>query len=290
MKSATLVLFIIGFHVSLAFKICAFNVKSFGEAKAANKQVMDILIKIISRCDVCLIQEVRDSKGEAVRVLIEGLNRFDKLHNYTFLGSERLGRNSYKEQYVFIFRSDVVQVQAFYQYPSTTKGDSDTFSREPFIAWFHSPHTAVKDFVLIAQHTSPKDAVREIDELFKVFESVKERWKTQNIMFLGDLNAACSYVTAKDWESIRLRKHPNFYWLIGDEEDTTVSEKTHCAYDRIIVHGKEFLNGIIVKSAKPFNFKKKYRLSEDDAKEVSDHFPVEVDLIACSRGHHHSEL
>ncbi|MBN3293716.1 DNSL3 Deoxyribonuclease, partial [Polypterus senegalus] len=239
MKSATLVLFIVGFHVSLAFKICAFNVKSFGEAKAANKQVMDILIKIISRCDVCLIQEVRDSKGEAVRVLIEGLNR-----------------------------SDVVQVRAFYQYPSTTQGDSDTFSREPFIVWFHSPHTAVKDFVLIAQHTSPKVAVREIDELFKVFESVKERWKTQNIMFLGDLNAACSYVTAKDWESIRLRKHPSFYWLIGDEEDTTVSEKTHCAYDRIVVHGKEFLNGIIAKSAKPFNFKKKYRLSEEDVGSV----------------------
>lgn len=31
--------------------------------------------KILSRCDLSLIQEVRDSKGEAVKVLVKALNR-----------------------------------------------------------------------------------------------------------------------------------------------------------------------------------------------------------------------
>lgn len=53
-------------------------------------------------------------------------------------------------------------------------------------------------------------------------------------MILGDLNAGCSYVTIKGWRALRLRSDPKFHWLIGDEQDTTVREKTHCAYDRSV--------------------------------------------------------
>lgn len=53
-------------------------------------------------------------------------------------------------------------------------------------------------------------------------------------MILGDLNAGCSYVTIKGWRAVRLRSDPKFRWLIGDEQDTTVREKTHCAYDRSV--------------------------------------------------------
>lgn len=51
-------------------------------------------------------------------------------------------------------------------------------------------------------------------------------------MILGDLNAGCSYVTIKGWRALRLQNDPKFHWLIGDEQDTTVREKTHCPYDR----------------------------------------------------------
>ncbi|XP_033863066.3 deoxyribonuclease gamma isoform X2 [Acipenser ruthenus] len=261
MKPAALLSFVCLCNVGLSFKICAFNIQSFGETKAGNKQVMTTLVKIISRCDVCLIQEVRDSKGEAVPMLMKELSK-----------------------------DDVLRVRDQFQYPDSQQGDSEAFSREPFAVRFHSPHTAVKDFVLVAQHTCPKAAVREIDELYRVFQGVRGRWRTQNIMFLGDFNAACGYVTAKDWDAIRLRKNPDFSWLIGDGEDTTVSEKTHCAYDRIVVHGKEFLEGIVPNSARPFNFKKRFRLTEEEALEVSDHFPVEVDLKPSPRQPLHSEL
>lgn len=32
-------------------------------------------LQILSRCDLCLIQEVRDSKGEAIQALVKDLNR-----------------------------------------------------------------------------------------------------------------------------------------------------------------------------------------------------------------------
>uniref|UniRef100_A0A672YWC9 Deoxyribonuclease gamma-like n=2 Tax=Sphaeramia orbicularis TaxID=375764 RepID=A0A672YWC9_9TELE len=268
-------------NVALSLKICAFNVKSFGEAKANNKKVMGILLKILSRCDLCLIQEVRDSKGGAIQALVKDLNRYDKSNSYSYLESERLGRKTYKEQYVYIYRNNVLQVKEHYQYPKL-EGDgtneTDVFSREPFIVRFHSPTTLIKDFVLIGQHTSPKTAMKEMDELYTVFKGIYKKWKTDNVMILGDLNAGCSYVTIKGWRSVRLRSDDKFHWLIGDEQDTTVRQKTHCAYDRIIVHGREIISSIVPDSAQPFNFKENFHLTEEEALEVSDHFPVEVDL------------
>ncbi|XP_075951320.1 deoxyribonuclease I-like 1-like isoform X2 [Anarhichas minor] len=293
---AAVLLFVVGLCVSNAassLKICAFNVQSFGESKANNKKVMGILLKILSRCDLCLIQEVRDSKGAAIQALVKDLNRFDKSNSYSYVESERLGRKTYKEQYVYIYRSNVLTVKEHYQYPKLEgEGTNETgvFSREPFIVRFHSPTTLVKDLVLIGQHTSPRSAMKEINELYTVFKGIYKKWKTDNVMILGDLNAGCSYVTIKGWRAVRLRSDPNFRWLIGDEQDTTVREKTHCAYDRIIVHGREIISSIVPGSAQPFNFKKNFHLTEEEALAVSDHFPVEVDLKPNHRYLLRSEL
>ncbi|KAJ8017234.1 hypothetical protein DPEC_G00015690 [Dallia pectoralis] len=273
-------------HTALSLKICAFNVQSFGEAKVHNRKVMGILIKILARCDLCLIQEVRDSKGEAIPTLVKDLNSFDKSHSYSYVESRRLGKKTYKEQYVYIYRKDVLQVKEQYQHPKLKgdgSNDTDVFSREPFIVRFYSPTTLVKDFVLVGQHTCPKMAMKEIDELYTVFKGICKKWKTDNVVILGDLNAACGYVTVKGFKAVRLRSDPKFCWLIGDEQDTTVRQKTHCAYDRIVVHGREMISGIVPDSAKPFNFKEQFSLTEEEALEVSDHFPVEVDLKSTHR-------
>uniref|UniRef100_A0A667WWC0 Deoxyribonuclease n=1 Tax=Myripristis murdjan TaxID=586833 RepID=A0A667WWC0_9TELE len=226
-------------NIALALKICAFNVQSFGEAKANNKKVMGILLKILSRCDLSLIQEVRDSKGEAIQTLVRDLNRFDKSNSYAYVESKRLGKKSYKEQYVYIYRDNVLQVKEHYEYPKLEgegTNETDVFSREPFIVRFHSPTTMVKDFVLIGQHTCPKTAMKEIDELYTVFKGIYKKWKTDNVVILGDLNAGCSYITIKGWRAVRLRSDPKFRWLIGDDQDTTVRVKTHCPYDRYQVN------------------------------------------------------
>ncbi|XP_049437980.1 deoxyribonuclease I-like 1-like [Epinephelus fuscoguttatus] len=281
---AAVLLFVAGLcvlNVTSSLKICAFNVQSFGESKANNKKVMGILLQILSRCDLCLIQEVRDSKGAAIQTLVKDLNRFDKSNSYSYVESERLGRKTYKEQYVYIYRNNVLTVKEQYQYPKLEgegTNETDVFSREPFIVRFHSPTTLVKDFVLIGHHTCPRNAMKEIDELYTVFKGIYKKWRTDNVMILGDLNAGCNYVTIKGWRAVRLRSDPKFRWLIGDEQDTTVREKTHCAYDRIIVHGREIISSIVPDSAQPFNFKESFHLTEEEALEVSDHFPVEVDL------------
>ncbi|XP_040448755.1 deoxyribonuclease gamma isoform X2 [Falco naumanni] len=198
--------------------------------------------------------------------------------DYSCVVSERLGRKSYKEQYAFIYRRHLVSVKQTYQYPDTQPGDEDAFSREPFTIWFQSPKTAVKEFAIIPLHTTPETAVREIDELYDVYLDVKQRWKTENFIFMGDFNAGCSYVPQKQWKNIRLRTYPEFIWLIGDKNDTTVKRSTSCPYDRIVVSGQKLIHAIVPHSVSVFDFQKNFQMTEEQALGVSDHFPVEFEL------------
>ncbi|XP_023261768.1 deoxyribonuclease gamma-like [Seriola lalandi dorsalis] len=259
------------------FRVCAFNLQHFGDSKSKKSDVMETLTRIITRCDVCLLQEVRDSKGKALPQLLTQLNSNDSVHKYDAVASERLGRSeSYQEQYVFVYRTDTVTVSGQYQYPDIRPGDVDAFSREPFVVRFKAPRTTIKEFVLIPQHTTPTNTTKELDALYDVLQDVRKMWKTENVILLGDFNADCGYLAKKNRKNVRLITEKSLVWLIEDKTDTTVRSSTSCAYDRIVVHGETFARAIVPLSAKPFNFQSEYELTEDQALEVSDHYPVEV--------------
>ncbi|CAJ0935730.1 unnamed protein product [Ranitomeya imitator] len=194
---------------------------------------------------------------------------------FSLIISQRLGRKTYKEQYAFIYRKHLVMVKDFYQYHDHQIGDIDAFSREPFVVWFK---TYKNDFVIIPQHTTPEAAVREIDELYDVYLDVRQKWKVENFLFMGDFNADCSYVPKKYWKNIRLRTNQEFTWLIEDNVDTTVKSSTNCAYDRIVLYSKRLVNSVVPGSATVFDFMKAYGLTEAEALEISDHYPVEFQL------------
>ncbi|NXE04756.1 DNSL3 Deoxyribonuclease, partial [Lophotis ruficrista] len=270
------------FNPSLSLKICSFNVRSFGEAKIARPEVIDAVVKIISRCDIMLLMEIKENKNRVCPLLVEKLASQLKgpKEEYSCVVSERLGRKSYKEQYAFIYRQHLVSVKQTYQYPDTQPGDEDAFSREPFAVWFKSPRTAVTEFAIIPLHTTPETAVRETDELYDVYLDVKQRWKTENFIFMGDFNAGCSYIPQKQWKNIRLRTYSEFIWLIGDKNDTTVKRSTSCPYDRIVVSGKKLIQAIVPHSVNIFDFQQDFQMTEEEALGVSDHFPVEFELKA----------
>ncbi|KAM4022513.1 deoxyribonuclease-1-like isoform 2-T2 [Anomaloglossus baeobatrachus] len=263
-----------------AMKIAAFNARRFGLKKCTDRNVFPIITKIVSRYDIIILLEVFDAKEKAAKKLVDQLNSTCKDGvSYKYIISKPLGRKEYKEQYLYIFRNDLVSVMEEYQYADMQEGDEDSFAREPFIVRFESKKTAVKDFVLIPVHTTPKDSVQEIDELYDVYLDVKEKWKTQNIMLLGDFNADGSYVSKKKMKTIRLRTDKSFHWLIDDDKDTTATNTTDCSYDRIVVHD-DLLQHIVPDSAKPFNIQLEYKLTDQETLAVSDHYPVEVELTA----------
>ncbi|NXX40840.1 DNSL2 protein, partial [Tricholaema leucomelas] len=255
-------------------RIGAFNIQAFGDTKMSNEGVTNIIINILRRYDLVLVQEVRDSDLSAVTQLMEELNSVSK-SSYDYEISGPLGRENYKEMYLFIYRTDVVSVVDTYQY----EDPQDIFSREPFILRVSAHHTKVEEFVLVPLHSAPHDAVAEIDALYDVYLAIIRKWGTDNIMFLGDFNADCSYVQRSDWSSIRLRTSDLFKWLLPDDTDTTVG-KSNCAYDRIVVCGAKLKRSIVPNSAAIYDFQRAFQLNQEEALAVSDHYPVEVKLAA----------
>ncbi|XP_049436249.1 deoxyribonuclease-1-like 1 isoform X1 [Epinephelus fuscoguttatus] len=259
------------------FKICAFNVQKFNYAKASNSRVRHTLTRILSRCDISVLQEVMDPDGKAIQKLLASLNRptnrYDKF-SYRAVSSKALGNSpSDMQQYVFIYRMETVNVTDEHQYQK-----KQSFVRGPFAVHCQSSKIAIKNFILVALHTDPGQAVKEIDRLYDVFVEVSKKWENQNVMFLGDFHAGCAHMARADKKKIRLFTNSSFSWLIGDKVDTTVTEDTTCAYDRIVVHGKSFLRAITPFSAKVFNYVKEFKLTKAKALELSNNYPLEVRL------------
>ncbi|XP_070086659.1 deoxyribonuclease-1 isoform X1 [Equus caballus] len=265
-------------QVALSLRIAAFNIRTFGETKMSNDTLSNYIVRILNRYDIALIQEVRDSHLTAVGKLLDRLNQDDP-NTYHFVVSEPLGRNNYKERYLFVFRPDQVSLLDSYQYNDGCEPcGNDTFSQEPAIVKFSSPFTQVKEFAIVPLHAAPSDALAEIDSLYDVYLDVQQKWDMEDIMLMGDFNAGCSYVTSSQWPSIRLRRNPAFWWLIPDTADTTV-KSTHCAYDRIVVAGTLLQEAVVPDSAVPFDFQAAYGLNDQTAEAISDHYPVEVTLM-----------
>jgi len=156
---------------------------------------------------------------------------------------------------------------------------TDTFQREPFVVRFQSKTTVVKDFSVIACHTDPDEAVKEIDALYDVYRKVKSKWGTTEVIIAGDLNADGAYMPKKYWPDIRLRNERYWNWLIPDNADTTTG-RSNCAYDRFIIskRGRFENGGIIKESAQIFDFQNFFGLDDELTLRVSDHYPIEVQL------------
>jgi len=157
----------------------------------------------------------------------------------------------------------------------------DTFQREPFVVRFESKTTVVKDFSVIACHTDPGEAVKEIDALYDVYRRVKSRYGTTEVIIAGDLNASGQYMPKKYWSEIRLRNERYWNWLIPDNADTT-SGRSNAAYDRFIIskRGQFESGGIIKESVQVFDYQQHFGLDDDLTRRVSDHYPIELQMLA----------
>ncbi|KAL4229429.1 Deoxyribonuclease-1-like 2 [Mactra antiquata] len=258
-------------------RIGSFNIQVFGTSKIAHLDVVDILIKILSRYDVVQVLEIRDATQTAFNTLQADLNKYMNIHEpgvvYKSVVSGRLGRTNSKEQYGFLYRASRVSVTGTYQYTDI----HDYFEREPFGVRFHSSSTEVNDFVMIATHIQPSMAAEEMDNLTRVYESFKRHWHTSNMIIAGDFNADCNYLRLSDWKTISLRTDTRFEWLLDDDVDTTVATSA-CSYDRFVVAGQALQDAVVRNSLQAYRFDEIMRISKDLALQVSDHYPIEMEL------------
>uniref|UniRef100_A0A8C2IUJ0 Deoxyribonuclease 1 like 4, tandem duplicate 1 n=1 Tax=Cyprinus carpio TaxID=7962 RepID=A0A8C2IUJ0_CYPCA len=148
-------------------KVAAFDIQKFGKSELSDAFVLKTLIKV---------RPIHTYKGETSHLTVNFLlNEFNKTHHYTLEISARLGRGNYKEQFMFLYRDDLVDLVVSYQYQDHQSGDEDAFAREPYVLLFKCHKT---DLVLMPVHTKPEDSVKELDEPYDVFQKVKMKRKT----------------------------------------------------------------------------------------------------------------
>lgn len=241
-----------------SYTIGVHNNQRIGMNKVNNPEFMRIVTQVYDKYDIVAIQEIVDISSGTPRILDDAL----KEHIYTI--SERVGRTSYKEQYAYYYKPATVQLVRSEIYPDI----HDLFERDPFVAIFKLRDGV--DFIIIQCHVKPDDAEREIEMLQEVIRYYRQRYPDEpDIILLGDFNADCAYYNDTG-QHIK-----DFQWLVASIYDTTVGA-SNCAYDRILV--SQSLKDNIVGVAVVDRFDTQFGLTNEQAKSISDHYPVYIKL------------
>ena len=258
---------------SRALKLGAFNIQVFGASKARKDDVMEHLVDILTRYDIALIQEIRDRSGTAIVSLLARLNA-ENQNDFAVTLSERHGSTEMKEQYAYLYRRSKVELLQARTYPDP----NHNFERPPYIAHFEELQSR-QDFALIGVHVDPDEAYDEIESLDTVSDYVARSLREPDIAVWGDFNADCIYLRDYELEELPLYYRDLYTWQIDDDADTTTGLNT-CAYDRIVTRGEMTR---WTKKGSVYQFDKALRISRNEVRRISDHYPVELDLVLPMR-------
>jgi len=252
-------------------RIASFNIQVFGNTKASKPYVMRELAEIINQFDVVAIQEVRSKDTLLIPNFVQLVNQSGRRFDHVI--GPRVGYTTSKEQYIFLFDTERVEVdrQSIY----TVNDPDGLLHREPLVATFRTrgvdPDNAFT-FTLVNMHTDPDVAAEEMDVLAEVYRVVRRSSRGEDdIILLGDFNV-------DDRHLGRLGQLPGILPLIAGVSTNTRQTKQ---YDNLIIHQPsttEYMGRSGV-----FDFMRHKNLSQSQALQVSDHFPVWAEFSIYER-------
>lgn len=258
-------------------RIASFNIQVFGNTKADNPPVISTLAEIVRQFDLVAIQEVRSKNEYLIPNFVKLINQVGEHgqpgRHYDHVIGPRLGYTSSKEQYVFIFDTDRVEIDPHSVY---TVGDPDgLMHREPLVATFRArgvdPQLAFT-FTLVNVHTDPDQVPEELDALADVYRAVRRSSQGEDdILLLGDFNTDNRHL-------YRLGDIAGIYPLVVGTWTNTRQNKQ---YDNLIIHRPsttEYTGRWGV-----FDVLRRWNLTEQQALQISDHFPIWAEFSIYER-------
>ena len=261
---------------SSTIKIASFNLRRYSISKAKSSNSANTYIgKILKQYDLIFLQEIIDPSPDnrVINQLLTHLHKQSRSTKYEAIISPPLGHTSYKERLVYLYRrkSPKIQILSSYVYNGSV---SKMFERPPFI--LHIKLASFGQIIFLGVHLKPERVHQEFLHLRTVIDQFKEK---SSIILLGDFNADCSYLNNAKKKELRNNVFHDFQWLIDDKTETNLLQS--CSYDRILV--STGLNQRKKINWKPrtnqtFPFDKKFHLTKQNALQISDHYPVEVEI------------
>jgi endonuclease/exonuclease/phosphatase family metal-dependent hydrolase len=252
-------------------RIASYNIQVFGVSKMGKPHVMEILADVARRFDVIAIQEIRSVDQTILPRFVDLINAEGA--RYAYLIGPRLGRTSSKEQYAFVYNTERIELGQASAY--TVNDPQDLLHREPFVAYFRvrgpSPERAFT-FKLANIHTDPDETDTELDALADVFVAVQRASTEDDLILLGDLNV-------DEYDLGRLGQLPGIAYAISG---TTTNTRRNKLYDNLVFDGKSTAE--FTGRAGVLDLMAEYGLTEEQALDVSDHFPVWAEFDALEAG------
>lgn len=254
----------VGPNAGPALRIASFNIQDFGNTKAGKQYVMYTLADIIRQFDVVAVQEISTQNEYLIPNFVKLINESGRRYDHVI--GRRLGNTPQKEQYAYFFDTQrvIVDHQSVY-----TIGDPDNLlHREPLVATFRAREVNPDEaftFTLVTIHTDPSPGIveQELDALAEVYRVVRRSSRGEDdIILLGDFNA-------DDRHLGRLGQLPGIHPLIAGVWTNTRQNKQ---YDNILIHQASTTE--YAGRSGVFDIMRRYNLSQEQALEVSDHFPV----------------
>lgn len=242
--------------------IATFNIQVFGQSKLGKPDVMEILTDVVRQFDVIAIQELRSAEQNVIPDWLELINADGS--RYDGLVGPRLGRTVMKEQYVYLYNTETVEMIPDSHY--TVNDPEEIFHRAPLVASFQTKVASGQDpftFTLVNIHTSPDEVDWELDALGDVMHMIQRANPDEDdVIVLGDLNV--------DYRKMgRLAEIPNVHWLVNLEPTNTRKTATYdnIVFDRVQTNEYTGTWGIL-------DLEAQYGLSREEALQISDHLPV----------------
>jgi len=252
-------------------RIASFNIQVFGKTKASKPYVMNGLADIVRQFDLVAIQEIRTQDKYLMPNFVKLINQAGR--KYDHVCSERIGDTNVKEQYAFVF--DTEQIDIDFQSVYTVSDPDNMLHREPLVATFRSRSVRPDEaftFTLINVHTDPDRVPEELDALAEVYRVVRRAGPNEDdIIILGDLNT-------DDRHLYRLGQLPGVHPLISGVSTNTRQNRQ---YDNLIIHQPSTTE--YAGRSGVFDIMRQYNLSQQQALEVSDHFPVWAEFSVYER-------
>jgi len=219
--------------------VAAWNIQRFGPDKADNSTLLAAYADRIGQYDIVFLEEITDATNESFQHLCSLLT------DYRCINSSKAGRTSYKEQYGIVYRRNI----SLLHYKDLNPDILNRWERPPFETTFGF---GAYNMTFVLLHAKPSDVSAELRDLESLLADA-----SGNVAVIGDLNADCDYYNPASGAAFS-----KWYWTIPNGEDTTVSQNTRCAYDRMILN-----DGANARF-------EEYGIDRDVTTDLSDHYLV----------------
>jgi len=241
--------------------VASWNIQVLGESKIEQPEVMEVVVDVVRRFDVIAIQELRAKDQTFADRFLSRVNSDGS--KYDVVVGPRLGRTNSKEQYLYLYDTNRIELIDGSVY--TIHDQLDLLHREPLVASFRvigALSGTPWNFTLVNIHTDPDEVDEEVDVLDDVIRLVRDTDSEDDVILLGDLNAAPQHFG-------ELADMPNLMWTVAGNPTNTRGTKS---YDNILFSGTTTTEFTGV--AGVLDLQSDYALTQQEAIRVSDHLPV----------------